>query len=249
MQFTRDLVYSHRSLQMRGLLCGEDGRELRPGVVVFHDAMGVGEHVIERSRRLAALGYLTLAADLYGNRMQPRDSAHALELLAGLRNDPPLWRARATAAFEALRALPGVDPGRIAGIGFCFGGSTALELARSGAPLAATVCFHGGLDTSLPVRRGAIQGSVLACTGSADPRVPLGQVRVFLDEMAAAGVDCEVVVHAGAQHSFTNQATNGLPGMAYDARADRRSWAAMRALLDERLGGGSASAAPSTLTP
>jgi len=233
----QDFAYSHGSVPLRGVLCGEVARELQPGVVVFHDAMGLGDHVIERARRLAALGYLALAADLYGDRIQPRDSAHALELLAGLRNDPALWRARAAAAFEALRAFPGVDSTRMAAIGFCFGGSTALELARSGAPLAATVCFHGGLDTAQPARRGAIRGSVLVCTGSADPRVPLAQVHAFLDEMAATIVDCEVTVHAGVQHSFTNQAANGLPGMAYDARADRRSWAAMRALFDETLGG------------
>jgi len=233
---SRDLEYLDGTLRLQGVLCGEVEAEKRPGVVVFHDALGLGRHAIERAQMLAALGYVALAADLYGNRVQPRDTDHALELLMSLRNSPAKWRARAAAALEALSAVPGVDRTRLGAIGFCFGGSTALELARAGASLSAVVCFHGGLDTALSAQRGVVAGSILVCTGSDDSRVPLSQIPVFLDEMTSAGVDCQVLVHSGTQHSFTNPATNGFPGMAYSARADRRSWAAMRAFLEETIG-------------
>jgi dienelactone hydrolase len=236
MRTQRDLVYYHGTARLRGLLCGEAPGKMKPGMLVFHDAMGLGNHAVDRAERLSELGYVSLAADLYGERTQPRDSTHALELLRGLRDDPGNWRGRAMAAFEALKGVPGVDSGRIGAIGFCVGGSTALELARAGAELAATVCFHGGLDTQLKAQPGAIKGSVLVCTGSEDSRVPVAQVHAFLDEMSAVEVDCQVIVYAGVRHSFTNVATDGLPGMAYDMRADRRSWAAMRVFLGEKLG-------------
>jgi len=236
MQASRDLEYDDGSVTLRGILCGEAHGERRPGVLVFHDALGLGHHATERAQRLSDLGYVALAADLYGDRIQPRDTKQALELMLALKNDPARWRARATAAFDALRAVGGVESDRIGAIGFCFGGSTALELARSGAALTALVCFHGGLDTQRPAQRGVMKSSVLVCTGSADSRVPMPQIPVFLDEMSAAEVDCQVTVYGGIQHSFTNPATNGLPGMAYDATSDRRSWAAMRTFFDETLG-------------
>jgi len=234
---TRNFDYRDGGTTLRGILYGETPGKILPGVVVFHDALGLGRHASERAESLAQLGYVSLAADLYGDRIQPRDTAHALELMLQLRNDPIGLRARAMAAFEALRSLSATDPTRIGAIGFCFGGSTALELARSGAPLSALVCFHGGLDTAIPARRGVIGSRILVCTGSADPRVPMSQIPPFLDEMADAGIDCQVLMHAGVQHSFTNPGTNGLPGMAYDARADRRSWAAMRVFFEENLRG------------
>ena len=232
----RDLEYRDGALTLRGVLCGEVRGEQRPGVLVFHDAMGLAAHAIERAQALAALGYIALAADLYGARVQPRDTTHALELLKGLRSDPVIWRTRAAAALEALRSVPGVDAKRLGAIGFCLGGSTALELARGGAPLGAVVCFHGVLETALPAQRGVVTGGILVCTGSQDSRVPMSQIPAFLDEMAAAEVDCQVMIYGGMQHSFTNPATDGLPGMAYDARADRRAWAAMRAFLEESIG-------------
>src|SRR5262249_10922459 len=147
----------------------DDGRAgARPGVVLFPEANGIGEHVMERARRLAALGYVALAADPYGNAAQARDLPHAIELMTAVRSDVDRWRARGRAAIDALIAQPGVDRARLAVIGYCFGGSTALELGRAGAPLAAVVSFHGGLEAPRPEDARNIRAKVLICHGADD---------------------------------------------------------------------------------
>jgi len=235
MLMSREVVYHDGPLALKGVVWGECVGDNKPGIVVFPDAMGHGEHSMERAHALADMGYVALAADVYGECLQPRDVARALELSTALRADSTQWRSRARACLDALTTADGVDKQRLGAIGFCFGGSTALELARSGAPVKAAVCFHGGLETQLPARQGFVTSTILVCSGARDSRVPLTSVPVFLDEMEAAGCECEVVVYSGVQHSFTNRATDALPGMAYSARADRRSWATMRAFLEDRF--------------
>jgi dienelactone hydrolase len=147
----------------------------------------------------------------------------------------PTLRARATTALDLLRKQSAVANTRIAAIGFCFGGTTVLELARSGADLACTVGFHAGLTTTAPAQRGAIRGRVLVCQGADDPVITAEHRREFAAEMTHAGVDWQMHVYGGVGHSFTNPEIDKwkLPGFNYDARADRRSWQAMRALLEE----------------
>ena len=229
----RELSYQHGTLNLSGLLVRDDQFDgMHPGIVVFPDARGIGEHAIDVARRLAVQGLVVLVADLYGNGARARDMAQAMELMTQLRSDVTRWRGRAQAALDALSCEDNVDRGRLAAIGYCFGGSTALELARSGADVAGIVSFHGGLSSPRPDDAKNIRGKVLVCHGALDPLVPLAQVAAFEAQMSTTDVDWQVCVYGGAMHAFTNPGAN-VEGMAYHAGADRRSWQAMLALFDE----------------
>ncbi len=234
----KTLEYRDGAVTLKGYLADGERPGARPGVVLFPEANGVGDHVIERARRLAALGYVALAADPYGDGKQARDLPHAIELMTAVRSDVSVWRARAQAALDALSAQPGVDRTRLAAIGYCFGGSTALELGRSGAPLRAIVSFHGGLEAPKPEDAGHIRAKVLVCHGASDPLIPPEQVAAFEALMRNTTVDWQVSSYGGAVHSFTNPDADklGNPAFAYSATADRRSWAAMLSLFEEAFG-------------
>jgi dienelactone hydrolase len=232
-----DIDYRDGDLVLRGVLAYDDQQTgKRPGIVVVHEAWGLGDHAIARAKMLAEIGYVALAADMYGDRRQATDLPAAMELIGDLRTNPAKLRARAGAAVSALRAHPNVDPARMAAIGFCFGGTTVLELARGGADLKGVVSFHGGLQTAAPAELGAVKPKVLVCTGADDPMIPPDQVVAFEAEMRAADADWQVINYGGTVHSFTNPdagKTVALDGVAYNERTDRRSWKAMRAFFDE----------------
>jgi dienelactone hydrolase len=234
----KTLEYRDGAVTLKGYLADDGGVGARPGVVLFPEAFGIGDHVIERARRLAALGYVALAADPYGEGMQAKDLPHAIELMTAVRSDVNRWRARAQAALDALCAQPGVDRTKVAAIGYCFGGSTALELGRSGAPLSAVVSFHGGLEAPRPGDAKNIRAKVLVCHGANDPLIPPEQVAAFETQMRETTVDWQLCSYGGAVHSFTNPDANklGNPALAYNAIADRRSWASMVALFQEAFG-------------
>ena len=235
---TQTLDYRHGDTLSRGYLARPDASGPRPGIVIFHEAPGLNDNVKRRANMLAELGFVALGADLYGGGVVAKDGDEAMRLMGALREDTALLRARARAALDALAAQPNVDRGRLAATGYCFGGFTALELARSGAPLAGVVSFHGLLGTQKPASAGAIKARILACTGAADPLAPADQVVAFEREMTEAGVDWQVITYGGAKHAFTNPAADALgrPGFGYQAEADRRSWAAMRAFFGEIFG-------------
>lgn len=237
---TRTLDYKDGALTLKGFLATPDGAAgPRPGVVLFPEAFGIGAHVMERARRLAALGYVALGADPYGEGAQAADLPKAIELMTAVRSDVGVWRRRAQSALDALAAQPGVDQGKLAAIGYCFGGSTALELARSGAPIKAAVSFHGGLESPQPEDARNIRGKVLVCHGAGDPLVPPEQVAAFGAQMRKTAVDWQLHAYGGVKHSFTNPDADklGNPALAYDPAADQRSWAAMLGLFDEVFGG------------
>ncbi len=206
----------------------------RPGVLAVHEAWGLGKQVQTRAKMLAELGYVALAADIFGDRHIPADPPEAFGIIGGFLGDRPRLRTRAAAAVSALKGHPRCD-GRVAAIGYCFGGSTVLELARSADPdVIGVVSFHGGLETSTPAAPG-LHAKILVCHGAEDELIPHAHLTEFLSEMAAAGADCQTIAYTGAKHSFTNPEAKGelMPTIVYDARTDRRSWAAMRAHLDE----------------
>ena len=185
---------------------------------------------------IAGLGYVALAADMFGERRQAADLEEARALIAPLRDDPLKLRARGRAALATLAALPQVDAGRLGAIGFCFGGSVVLELARDGADIKAVVSFHGVLTTKAPAVAGRTKAGVLVCTGADDPLAPPDQVTAFEAEMRAAGVpNWQVISYGGTLHGFTNPAADGsiLPSARYNERSDRRSWQAMQSFLAE----------------
>jgi dienelactone hydrolase len=233
------LPYRDGDTPLAGLLerpAGASPAAPRPGVLVVPEVTGLAGHPKRRIRMLADLGYVALAADMYGAGVEPgwqnRDRMNALK------NDRPALRARVRAGFDALAALPGVDAKKIAVIGYCFGGGCVLELARAGAPAAGFVSFHGLLDTTLPAAPGAIKGPVLCFTGVRDPIVPFAQVEAFEKEMEAAGADWRVVTYGGAGHSFTNvdMKAGEREGFEYEAKADMRSWRGLLGFFGEIFG-------------
>ena len=231
----QDIDYRSEAVTLRcHLAFDETAGHARSGVLVFHEGLGLGDFAIERARKLVELGYVAFAADMFGDRRQAHMLQEATDLVGGLRNDPQSLRARA--ALATLAALPQVDANRLGAIGFCFGGSVALELARDGADLAAVVSFHGVLTTQMPAVRGKLTARVLVCTGADDPLAPPQHIRAFEEEMRAAEVrDWQVVSYGNTLHGFTNQAADGsiMRAALYNETADRRSWASMRGLFEE----------------
>jgi len=237
---TKNVEYRQGDTVLEGYLAYDDAvKGKRPGVLVIHEWTGVNSFVKTQVERLAALGYVAFAADIYGKGVRPATPEAAGREAAKYRGkDRSLLRARAAAGLDALAACPLVDANRLAVTGYCFGGTAALELARSGAKLLGTVSFHGGLDTPVPADALKIRGKVLALHGADDPHVPPEQVAAFQQEMRLAKVDWEMVYYGGAVHSFTNPDSGNDPskGVAYNPEAARRSWAEMKLFLAEVFG-------------
>lgn len=210
----------------------------RPGVLVIHEWTGVGPYVKKRAEQLAKLGYTAFVADIYGKGQGPKDQSEAGKVSAIYKNDRKLFRRRAQLALDQLAKHKTVDSKKLGAMGYCFGGTGALELARSGAPLLGVVSFHGGLDT--PDVRDAknIKGKVLVLHGADDPYVPPTQVGEFEDEMRAAKVDWQIVKYSNAVHAFTNPdaGNDNSKGAAYNAIADKRSWEDMADFFKEIFG-------------
>ncbi len=228
--------YRDGDVVLEGYLAYDDAQTgPRPGILVVHAWKGHGEYVRSRARQLAQLGYVAFALDIYGKGVRAADNREATALAGKYKGDRALMRSRARAAFDVLRANAKVDGRRTAVMGYCFGGTVALELARSGAPLAGAVSFHGGLDTPIPEDAKQIRCRVLALHGADDPYVKPAEVAAFQQEMRAAGVDWQMVMYGGAVHSFTDAGagTDTARGAAYNASADRRSWEAMRTFFAE----------------
>ena len=232
------LAYTHDEVPLEGRLCYNPAATgPLPGVLVVHAWKGVDEHSIHTARRLAEMGYVALALDMYGAGVRASNSTEAAALSAPFREDRPLMRARAAAGFQALMATGRVDPARVLALGYCFGGTVVLEMARVGMPLLGVASFHGTLGTPLPAAPGAVTAAVLALHGAIDPRVPDAELLAFKDEMEAAGADWQAVLLGHAVHSFTDPAAGSDPsrGSAYDARAARRSWKYMTVFFEELL--------------
>jgi dienelactone hydrolase len=210
-------------------------KEKRPGVLVLHTWRGLDDYIRRRTRMVAELGYVALAADVFGKGVVPKDVPERQALLNTYLNDRGLLRERCRAGLDALRTHPMVDPGKLAAIGYCFGGCAVLELARSGAEVRGVVSFHGLLSSPTPDDARNIRGSVLVLNGAEDPRVPTADVDAFHKEMRAAAVDWQLVHYGNAVHSFTDAGAGNNPaaGSAYNERADARSWKAMKAFLEE----------------
>jgi dienelactone hydrolase len=237
----RDLEYRDGELVCRGELAWDEGKPgRRPGVLVVHEGGGINEHPKQRAALLAELGYVALACDMYGGGQSVSDRARRSELMGELRSDPSKLCRRAQAGLDALAAQAQVDPGKLGAIGFCFGGMTVLELARSGAPIAGVVSFHGILDAGRPAEPGGVKARVLVLHGSADPFAPLAKVTAFSEEMERAQANWQVNIYGGAQHGFTrvDAAQLGMAGVAYHAEADRRSWQAMQSFFIDAFADG-----------
>lgn len=233
---TQVVDYRHENTMLEGYLAYDDALgDGRPGVLVIPDFVGVNAFTQKRAEMIAALGYVGFVADVYGKSVRPAGHQEALQEARKYRNDRPLLRARVAAGLDVFRGMPRVDAKRIAVIGYCFGGMAALELARTGADVLGTICFHGNLDTPNPQDARNIKGSILVLNGAADPMVPAETIAAFEQEMREAKVDWQFVNYGGAMHAYTawDAVTDLQKGVAYDERADCRSWLAMRNFLEE----------------
>lgn len=206
----------------------------RAAIAVFPTIHNITPRVAEKARALAEAGYLAMVMDFYGEEVSEANPGPPLA--ESLRADTGAYRARLRAGLAALQAEAGELP--LLAIGFCMGGQAVLELARDGAPLEAVASFHGLLETDRPAEPGIVRPRILVCHGDKDPMVPRDQVVRFMDEMDAAGADWHLHVYARAVHGFTDPANDEkpIPAVAYDASADRQSWAAMMEFFAEVLG-------------
>lgn len=229
------ISYDVDGATMVGHLAVPDAPGPHPAVLVCHEGPGIDEHARSRADRLADLGYVAFALDYHGGGERLPDMAAMMARLGPLMGDADRIRALAHAGLDVLLAQPQVNPGRVAAIGYCFGGTMALELARSGAALQAVVGFHSGLGTSRPQDAANIVAKVLVCIGTEDPLIPAAQRTDFEAEMRAADVDWRMNLYGRAEHSFTNPNAGdaGMAGIAYDRLTDERSWRAMIDLFAE----------------
>ncbi len=215
----------------------DDGPDLRPGVLLIHEYMGLGEYMLRHMEALTGLGCVVLAADMYGRGVRPSGDAEARIESHKYRYDRPLMRRRARAGLEALRRLDGVDPERLAAVGFSFGGCAALELARTGADLRGVVSYYGYLDTPDPGLASNISGKVLILHGALDPVVPLSHIESVSRELAEAGVDGRIIIYTSAGHGFANpaQGRDISTGNAYVEHVDLQARETVSSFLREVL--------------
>jgi dienelactone hydrolase len=233
---TEEIDYKHGDVVLQGYLAYDDAiTGKRPGVLIVHEWTGHNPYVRKRAEQLSELGYVAFALDMYGKGVQAKDAQEAGKMAGVYKNDRKLMRARAGAGLDVLVKQDLVDPKQVAAIGYCFGGTTVLELARGGADLAGVVSFHGDLATPTPEDAKNIKGKVLALHGADDPFVPEKVVEAFRSEMRKGAVDWELVEYGNAVHSFTNPGAgkDNSKGAAYNEKADKRSWQAMRDLFGE----------------
>jgi len=244
---TETVEYQAGDAKFQSVLVYDDAvAEKRPGVVVYPEWWGLDDYAKRRARMLAELGYVAMAVDVYGNGQTTEDPQKAGKMAAALKaGDRKALRQRASAGLEELKRNPRVDPTKLGAIGYCFGGATAIELARSGADVKAVVTFHAALDSPNPADGRNIKGRLLVCHGGDDSFVTQKDIEAFQQEMRQNKVDWQMNIYGNAVHSFTNPGADkhGIPGIAYNPKADQRSWQAMREVFDEVLGRPQTSAA------
>ena len=226
---TETVNYKDGSAELEGFLAYDDSAKgARPGVLVIHDWTGLQDYAKSRATQLAELGYVAFAADIYGKGVRPTDPKECAVQAGTYKADLPLLRRRVLLGLDQLKKKSGVDTAKLAAIGYCFGGTSVLELARSGADVRGIVTFHGGLSTTQPAKAGDIKARILVCHGGADSHVN-AEVPAFKAEMEKAKAQMEFITYEGAQHCFTK------PGPAYQEKADKESWSAMKKFFAEIL--------------
>lgn len=233
---TQSIEYQDGDVVLEGFLAlpaGDDAK--RPGVLVVHQWMGLTDYEQRRCRELAELGYVAFAVDVYGKDSRPENRQQAGKQATIYKSDRELYRRRLNLGLDQLLKQENVDADKLAAIGYCFGGTGVLELARSGAKIAGVVSFHGGLDSPNPDDGNNIVAKVLICHGADDPFVPEKDIEAGKAELNAADVDWQMNIYSDAVHSFTQPmaGNDNSVGAAYNERADKRSWVAMQTFFDE----------------
>jgi dienelactone hydrolase len=232
---TKNLEYKQDGTVLEGFLAYDDSlKGPRPGVLVVHEFWGLNDYVKNRTRQLAEMGVVALAVDMYGKGVVTKDPQEARKLAGHLRGTP-LMRQRALAGLELLKQNKLVDPKALAAIGFCFGGTTVLELAYAGAGLAGVVSFHGGLVPPKAEDMKNIKAKILVLHGADDPHIKPEEIATFQQALGKAGVDWQMVYYGGAVHSFSNPeaGSDKSKGAAYEPRSAGRSWKHMQVFFKE----------------
>ena len=234
---TETLEYKEGTTVLEGYVAYDDAlKGKRPGIVIVHNWMGLSDGTKKRAQDLAKIGYVAFAADIYGKGVRASNPDEAGKLATQYKTNRPMMRARAMAALEALKKLPQVDTNKLNAMGYCFGGTVALEMAMSGAPLNGVVSFHGGLDfpaTLADVKN--IKSKLMILHGAIDPYVPAEQVNTYTKALNDSNIDYQFIAYSGAVHAFTEEAAGNdiKKGAAYNKAADLRSFGAMKAFLAE----------------
>jgi dienelactone hydrolase len=232
---SRSVEYKHGDTILQGYMAHDDAKVgKRPGVLVVHEWWGLNDYVRSRVNKLAQLGYVAFALDMYGKNVWTTDPSKAKELMGHLQGSP-LLRERANVGLAILRHNQLVDTRKIAAIGYCFGGTTVLELAYGGADVAGVVSFHGGLTAPKPEDEGRIKAKILVLHGADDGFISSDAIAAFQEGMRKAKADWQMVYFGGAVHSFTNPGADkvGIKGIAYNKKADERSWSYMQVFFRE----------------
>ena len=233
---TKTVEYQDGDVALQGLLAWDDAvKGKRPGVLVVHEWWGLNDYAKTRAKQLAAEGYVAFALDMYGKGKLAEHPQEAGKMAGAVRENIDHWRKRAKAGLKILNSTPQVDPSKLAAIGYCFGGSTVLQLALAGEPLQGVVSFHGALPTPTADACGKIKCKVLVCHGAADGFISSETIEKFRSAMDEGKADWQMVSYGGARHSFTNPGADkrGIDGLKYDANAERRSWAHMQMFFGE----------------
>ena len=233
----KSVDYDHEGTQFEGFHVYDDAKEgKRPGILIIHQWTGLTDYEKGRARQLAEMGYNVFAADIYGKGIRPQPP-EAGEYAGKYKSDRELYRGRMTAGLEILRSDERTEPGKIAAIGYCFGGTGVLELARGGADIAGVVSFHGGLDSAegMKAESETLKAKILVCHGADDPHVPKEDVAALHEELDAAGADWLMISYGHAVHAFTQPQAGDDPskGAAYNKAADERSWQHMKDFFAE----------------
>jgi dienelactone hydrolase len=234
---SRDIEYIHAGSRMVGYLCAPEGARGLPGIVLVHDAFGLNEDTIQTARRYAALGFTVFAADVWGDRTTPASEAEIGPLIGGMVGDRERWMGRISAAHSTIALQPEADAGSLVTVGYCFGGSSAIEYLRIGGRIRGAVSIHGGLDLLDSGWAGATASArVLVCTGADDP-MATAEMRAYLQSsMSDAGIDWELVLYSDTKHAFTNPKSDFSPMpevVAYNPRSAARAWASTQRFLAE----------------
>jgi dienelactone hydrolase len=232
-----EVTYTANDVTMKGYLAYDDAiKGKRPGVLVVHEWWGHNEYARKRADMLAELGYVALAVDMYGDGKQAAHPDDAGKFAGTVMQNVEGAKARFMAAMDLLKKNPNTDPARIAAIGYCFGGGVVLHMARFGVDLKGVVSFHGSLGTQTPAQAGKVKAKVLVCNGADDGFINQEQIDGFKKEMTDAKVDFQFISYPGAKHSFTNPDADNYAkqfnmAIAYNAAADKKSWAEMQAFF------------------
>ncbi len=233
---TKAVSYEYDGVKLKGHLAWDDAvKGKRPGVLLVHEWWGLNDYARTRADQLAKLGYVAFACDMYGDGKHTEHPQEAAQFAGEVRKNVGIWRGRAQAGLKVLKDQERVDANRLAAIGYCFGGSTALQLAYTGADLKAVVTFHAALPVADAEQAKTIKAKILVCHGAADKFVPEEAALKFRAALENAKVDYAMVYLGNATHSFSVKGIDDkkVPGLSYNAEADHRSWKYMRELFDE----------------